>query len=326
MNRALLVAAVLFAAAQAVKVSEAHPSRQDPAPSNLKLTLTADRAKVALGEEIQFEVRLENAGDKDAEVADLQYEERSLSLAVSGTFSGTAERKRDFVLAVSRPEPQVAGRLPLPRIVLAPKKSVNLLHRVHAVGVGKFDFTAKYAGGTAEVASAAVSVQVEATNQGSRLAAVVEIEDAGSFKFVLSPEVAPVTVTHLASLIARGFYNDSLIHRIVKSNWIQMGCPYGLGVGGPGYAVKAELDKAVRHEPGSVSMSGYEKNGYTGSQFFICLAALPSLDGKYTPVGRVDADDLGKVIEPLSKQDTDRNTDAPRKPIKIKTVTLAVVK
>ena len=299
---------------------------QEPAPSNLKLTLTADRAKVALGQEVQFEVRLENAGDKEAEIAELTYEERSFSLAVNATFSGAGDRKRDYVLAVSRPEPQVAARLPLQRVSLGPKKSVTLYHRVMAVGVGKFEYTAKYAGGGAEIASAPVKVDVEATNQGGRLAAVVEVEDAGSFRIILSPEVSPSNVTHLASLIARGFYNETLIHRIVRNNWIQMGCPYGLGVGGPGYAVKAELDRALRHEPGSVSMSGFDKSGYTGSQFFICTVALPSLDGKYTPVGRVESEDMTKVVEPLSKKDTDRNTDAPRAQVKIKTVTLAVVK
>ncbi|HKS15912.1 MAG TPA: peptidylprolyl isomerase [Planctomycetota bacterium] len=312
--------------AVAVVLAPSFAGAQDSAPSTLKLTLSADRAKAGLGQEIQFEARLENTGDKEVEIADFQYEARSLSFSVNATFTGAGDRKRDYVLAVTRPEPQVADKLPLPRIALGPKKSVTLLHRTHAVGVGKFEYTAKYAGGSGEISSAPVKVDVEATNQGGRLAAVVEVEEAGSFKVVLSPEVSPANVTHLASLIARGFYNDSQIHRVVKSNWIQMGCPYGVGVGGPGYATKAELDKLSRHEPGSVSMSGYDKNGYTGSQFFICLATLPSLDGKYTPVGRVDNEDMGKVVEPLSKRDTDRNTDMPRPPIKIKTVTLQVVK
>ncbi len=313
---------VLLAAA--ILTSNLLAAAQEPAPTTMKLTLSADRAKVALGQDVQFEVRLENTGDKDVEVAELAFEERSFSLAVSGTFAG--DRKKDYVLSVSRPEPQIAARLPIPRVTLGPKKSLNLLHRVPAVAVGRFEFTAKYAGGASEISSGAVKVDVEATSQGSRLAAVVEVEEAGSFRILLTPEVSPVNVTNLVSLISRGFYSDTLIHRIVRNNWVQMGCPYGIGVGGPGYAVKAELDKAVRHEPGSVSMSGYDKSGYNGSQFFICLATLPSLDGKYTPVGRVENEDLGKVLEPLSKKDTDRNTDAPRTPIRIKTVSLAVVK
>jgi peptidyl-prolyl cis-trans isomerase B (cyclophilin B) len=299
---------------------------QDPPAQTLKLTLTADKNKLALGQEIQFEVKLENAGDKDVDLAVLEYEQRSFSLAVTGTFTALGERKKEFTLAISRPEPQVAEKLPLPRMVLGARKSVNLIHRVTTVGVGSFDFTAKYAGGAAEVSSAPVKVEVEATNQGGRLAAVVEIEEAGPFRIILSPEVSPSNVTHLASLISRGFYTGNLVHRIVKNSWVQMGCPYGIGIGGPGYAVKAELDKTFRHEAGTVSMSGYEKTGHTGSQFFICLSPHPSLDGKYSPVGRVENDDMGKIVEPIGKKETDRNTDAPKTPIKIKTITLTVVK
>ena len=72
---------VLWMAA-AVLVTNALASAQEPAPQTLKLTLTADKAKVALGQEIQFEVRLENAGDKDADVSELVFEERSFSLSV----------------------------------------------------------------------------------------------------------------------------------------------------------------------------------------------------------------------------------------------------
>jgi peptidyl-prolyl cis-trans isomerase B (cyclophilin B) len=311
----------LLSLAAVVLVFPSFAAAQDPAASALKLTLAADKPRVQLGQEIQFEVRLENAGDKDVEINDFQYEERSLTLAVTGTFTSAGDRKRDYVLAVSRPEPQVAGRLPMAKVTLGAKKSLTLLHRVTAVGVGKFEFTAKYG----DVASAAVKVDVEGTNQGNRLAAVVEVEEAGAFQIVLTPDVSPVNVTHLAGLISRGFYNDSIVHRIIRHSWIQMGCPYGLGIGGPGYAVKAELDKTVRHEAGTVSMSGYDKSGYTGSQFFIVMGPHPSLDGKYTTIGKVEGDGLSKVVEPLSKKDTDRNTDMPRQPVKIKKVTLAVI-
>ena len=315
----------LLSLAAAVLMFPSFAAAQDPASSALKLTLAADKPRVQLGQEIQFEVRVENTGDKDVEINDLQYEERSLTFAVTGTFKAAGDRKRDYVLAVSRPEPQVAARLPLPKVTLGAKKSLTLLHRVTAVGVGTFEFTAKYASGAGDVASTAVKVEVEGTNQGNRLAAVVEIEEAGAFQVVLTPDVSPVNVTHLAGLISRGFYNDSIVHRVIRHSWIQMGCPYGLGVGGPGYAVKAELDKTVRHEAGTVSMSGYEKTGYTGSQFFIVLGPHPSLDGKYTTVGKVEGDGLSKVVEPISKKDTDRNTDMPRQPVKIKKVTLAVI-
>jgi cyclophilin family peptidyl-prolyl cis-trans isomerase len=52
---------------------------------------------------------------------------------------------------------------------------------------------------------------------------------------------------------------------------------------------------------------------------------MPLLNGKYASVGKVDHDDMSRITE-LAKQDTDRNTDAPRKPVKIKSITLNVVK
>jgi len=291
---------------------------------SLKLTLAADRTKVQVGEEIQFEAKLENTGDKDLEIAELTYEERSLSFSVAATFA--SGKKKDFNLAVTRPDPQISARLPLPKIVLAAKKSVTVLQRIPAIAPGKFDFKGKYGSADGEVASAPVSITVEATTQGGRLAAEVEVADLGTFAIVLSPEQSPANVTHFVSLVDRGFYNDMLVTRIVKANWIQTGCPYGLGIGGPGYAVRAELDKDLKHDRGSVSLAMYDRSGFGGSQFFICLTALPSLDGKYTPLGRVENEDMTRVVEPLSRKETDRNTDAPRTPVRIKTVSIKVVK
>ena len=291
---------------------------------SLKLTLAADRTKVQVGEEIQFEARIENAGDKDVEIAELTYEERSLSFSVAATFAGG--KKKDYPLAVTRPDPQIAARLPLPKIVLGPKKSLNVFQRIPAIAPGKFDIKAKYGSADAEVSSAPVSITVEATTLGGRLAAEVDVADLGTFAIILAPEQSPANVTHFVSLVDRGFYNDMLVHRIVKANWIQAGCPYGLGIGGPGYAVRAELDKDHKHDRGAVSLAMYDRSGYAGSQFFICLSALPTLDGKFTPLGRVEPEDMTRVIEPLSRKETDRNTDAPRTPVRIKTVTIKVVK
>jgi cyclophilin family peptidyl-prolyl cis-trans isomerase len=315
-----------MAVLSAVLVAGSLVSAQEPAvkASALKLTLAVDRSKVQVGESVQFEARLENSGDKDVEIAELTYEERSLSFSVSATFAGG--RKKDYTLAVTRPDPQISARLPLARIVLGPKKSVTIFQRIPAIAPGKFDIKAKYAGADAEVASAPVTLNVDAGGQGARLAAEVDVADLGTFSIILSAEQSPANVTHFVSIVDRGFYNDMFVHRIVKGNWIQTGCPYGLGIGGPGYAVRAELDKDQKHERGSVSLAMYDRSGFGGSQFFVCLTTLPSLDGKFTPLGRVENDDMARVVEPLSKKETDRNTDAPRSPVRIKTVSIKVVK
>ena len=49
----------------------------------LKLALSADRSAVTFGEMLQVEVKLENSGDKDADVGELVLEERSVNFDIS---------------------------------------------------------------------------------------------------------------------------------------------------------------------------------------------------------------------------------------------------
>ena len=60
-------------------------TQQPPAagPSDLTLTLATDKTDYVLGDEVQAEVTLTNSGDKNLEVAELVFEDRSLSFDVS---------------------------------------------------------------------------------------------------------------------------------------------------------------------------------------------------------------------------------------------------
>ena len=68
---------------------------------------------------------------------------------------------------------------------------------------------------------------------------------------------------------------------------IQDGDPYGNGSGGPGYAIRDEMNR-VRYLEGAVGMalSGPDTGG---SQFFITHSPQPHLNGGYTVFGRVTA-------------------------------------
>jgi len=57
-------------------------------------------------------------------------------------------------------------------------------------------------------------------------------------------------------------------------------------MGGPGYQLKAEFNNK-RHQRGTLSMAGSAHPDSAGSQFFICVADAPFLDGKYTVFGEV---------------------------------------
>jgi cyclophilin family peptidyl-prolyl cis-trans isomerase len=58
------------------------------------------------------------------------------------------------------------------------------------------------------------------------------------------------------------------------------------GTGGPGYTIKAEFNN-LHHEPGTLAMARSQDPDSAGSQFYICLAPQPHLDGNYTVFGKV---------------------------------------
>ncbi len=121
--------------------------------------------------------------------------------------------------------------------------------------------------------------------------AIIETE-RGTMVVELYPAVAPKTVANFETLTNKGFYNGLTWHRVVPDFVIQGGDPDGTGMGGPGYNVPAEIDKKEHHLRGSLATArqGDQSNPQresSGSQFYICLAPQPGLDGDYTIFGAV---------------------------------------
>jgi len=107
------------------------------------------------------------------------------------------------------------------------------------------------------------------------------------------PDVAPITCASFLNLARSGFYNGTRFHRVVPGFVVQGGDPLSkdpnnpnAGTGGPGYNIPAEFS-ARKHETGTVAMARSQSVDSGGSQFYICLAAQPSLDGQYTVFGHV---------------------------------------
>jgi len=111
------------------------------------------------------------------------------------------------------------------------------------------------------------------------------------------PDVAPKTVESFKSLARKGFFDGTRFHRIIDGFMIQGGDPNTKkddleaqwGTGGPGYTLPGETNQRAdrRHQRGVISMANSGSPDTAGSQFFICLAATPQLDGGYTTFGRV---------------------------------------
>ncbi|HVA16062.1 MAG TPA: peptidylprolyl isomerase [Stellaceae bacterium] len=102
----------------------------------------------------------------------------------------------------------------------------------------------------------------------------------------LRPDIAPNTVARIKELTRAGFYNGLAFHRVIDGFMAQTGDPRGDGTGGSGKKLKAEFSSA-RFVRGTVGMARASDPDSADSQFFICFAPAPFLDGKYTVFGQV---------------------------------------
>lgn len=285
---------------------------------SLSLTLSLEKADLVLNEDIQIEAKLENTSDKAVEVPELLFDRRSLSLHAKVTVEGA--KSFEYAYSIVRPDAHVADRLPLERITLGPKKNIVTYLKLPTLLPGTVEVRVKYAYGEKGLESSAVQAKVSAAQTGSKLAAIVETSK-GSLVMDLLPEMAPASCSNFVTLAKRGFFNGLAFHRVIRGAWIQTGCPYQIGVGGPGYALQSEKDregqKQRKYEKGTVGLSEFEKAGYTGSQFFITLGRVPTLDGKYTIIGHIA--DTG-TLDAIGKVDTDKATDRPKEDILVKSI------
>lgn len=144
-------------------------------------------------------------------------------------------------------------------------------------------------------------MMVKVRNEKKPQRIVIELNDAA----------APQTVANFKELIQRHYYDGMRFHRLFPHQLVQTGDPkarrsvidstlqkIGLdlgdadrsGTGGPGYTVPAEI--RLKLDKGVVATARLPDNinptrASNGSQFFVCLDAMPQLNGQYTVFGRV---------------------------------------
>jgi len=103
--------------------------------------------------------------------------------------------------------------------------------------------------------------------------------DLGKMAFELFDTDAPKTVAQFKALVRRGFYDGKDFYRVVRGHVIQAG-------GGDAPKLPPEFN-ARPHVFGTLGLgrTGDEWSG--DSEIYICVAARPYLDGKYTVFGRL---------------------------------------
>jgi cyclophilin family peptidyl-prolyl cis-trans isomerase/HEAT repeat protein len=107
----------------------------------------------------------------------------------------------------------------------------------------------------------------------------------GTIEIDLAAADAPLTVANFFSLAKRRYYDGLVFHRVVPNFVAQDGDPRGDGSGGPGYAIRDELNRRW-YDRGALGMalSGPDTGG---SQYFLTHSPQPHLDGHYTVFGHV---------------------------------------
>ena len=118
---------------------------------------------------------------------------------------------------------------------------------------------------------------------------------------------APNHVARIKELVRAGFYNGLKFHRVIDGFMAQTGCPFGTGTGGSGKKLKAEFNRRP-HLRGTVSMARAMDPDSADSQFFICFAEAPWLNGQYTVWGEVVS---GMEYVDMIKRGTGSRSTAP---------------
>ena len=132
--------------------------------------------------------------------------------------------------------------------------------------------------------------------------------DQGNLGLILNNAEAPCTVNSFASLAQKGYFDDTLCHRLTTApglGVLQCGDPSATGSGGPGYSFANEyptnqypkgdpaLQKPVLYPRGSLAMANAGP-GTNGSQFFLVYKDS-QLPPNYTVFGTIDSTGLATL-------------------------------
>ncbi len=146
---------------------------------------------------------------------------------------------------------------------------------------------------------------------------VIEVggEASGKIEITLLPDLAPLHVERIKTLVNLGAYNGVVFHRVIEGFMAQTGDvkfgkiqafdPELVGRGGSSLAdLQAEFSDVAFVE-GTVGMARSSNPDSANSQFFIMFQPAPHLDNNYTVFGKVSSG--MEVLSKIKKGDLKRN-------------------
>ena len=166
----------------------------------------------------------------------------------------------------------------------------------------------------------ALTAPTEALADGTTYSLTFETS-CGTFVVELDNGFAPNTAASLVALGRKGYFDDTVFHRIVPGFVIQGGDPTQTGSGGPGYKTVDAPPSGSQYTKGTVAMAKTptEPAGTAGSQFFVVTGEDVQLPADYAIVGEVtDGLDVVERIGGLGGAD-----ERPTQPVVIRRVTVA---
>src|ERR1700759_1994219 len=104
----------------------------------------------------------------------------------------------------------------------------------------------------------------------------------------LRPDLAPLHVEQIKTLVRRGFYDGTPFHRVIEGFMAQGGDPTGTGTGGSDLDnIRAEFSNSAKFVRGTCGMARSQSPNSANSQFFIMFEPASHLNGQYTIWGQV---------------------------------------
>src|ERR1700755_653723 len=109
---------------------------------------------------------------------------------------------------------------------------------------------------------------------------------SGRVVIELLPDIAPMHVQKLKTLVRKGFYDGTVFHRLIEGFMAQGGDPTGTGTGGSDLDnIRAEFPDKAKFLRGTCGMARSQSPNSANSQFFIMFEPGPHLNGQYTVWG-----------------------------------------